>query len=57
MHYGASRSAGNFSYFSPDEYTRSSLEVKGRLYPNEQALTGLLGRRRAWGGQLRDETS
>ena len=30
--------AGNFSYFSPDEYTRSSLEVKGRLYPNEQAL-------------------
>jgi len=29
--------AGNFSYFSPDEYTRSSLEVKGRLYPNEQA--------------------
>jgi|SRR5687767_10991175 len=30
--------AGNFSYFSPDEYTRSSLELKGRLYPNEQAL-------------------
>ena len=30
--------AGNFSYFSPDEYTRSSLEVKGRLYPNERAL-------------------
>ena len=29
--------AGNFSYFSPDEYTRSSFEVKGRLYPNEQA--------------------
>ena len=29
--------AGNFSYFSPDEYTRSSVEVKGRLYPNEQA--------------------
>jgi len=29
--------AGNFSYFSPDAYTRSSVEVKGRLYPNEQA--------------------
>jgi hypothetical protein len=29
--------AGNFSYFSPDEYTRSSLEVKGRLYPSERA--------------------
>jgi hypothetical protein len=29
--------AGNFSYFSPDEFTRSSFEVKGRLYPNEQA--------------------
>ena len=29
--------AGNFSYFSPDTYTRSSFEVKGRLYPNEQA--------------------
>ena len=29
--------AGNFSYFSPDDYTRSSFEVKGRLYPNEQA--------------------
>ena len=29
--------AGNFSSFSPDEYTRSSFEVKGRLYPNESA--------------------
>jgi hypothetical protein len=29
--------AGNFSYFSPDDYTRSSFELKGRLYPNEQA--------------------
>ncbi|HUQ82812.1 MAG TPA: hypothetical protein VM076_16795 [Gemmatimonadaceae bacterium] len=29
--------AGNFSYFSPDEFTRSSFEVKARLYPNEQA--------------------
>src|SRR5215216_2554664 len=29
--------AGNFSYFSPDDFTRSSFEVKGRLYPNEQA--------------------
>ena len=29
--------AGNFSYFSPDEFTRSSFEIKGRLYPNEQA--------------------
>jgi hypothetical protein len=32
--------AANFSYFSPDEYTRSSFEVKGRLYPNERALRG-----------------
>src|SRR5687768_11019398 len=32
--------AGNFSYFSPDEYTRSSVEMKGRLYPNEQAPYG-----------------
>jgi len=32
--------AGNFSYFSPDEFTRSSFEVKGRLYPNEQAPRG-----------------
>lgn len=32
--------AGNFSYFSPDDYTRSSLELKGRLYPNEQAPYG-----------------
>lgn len=32
--------AGNFSYFSPDEYTRSSFEVKGRLYPNERAPGG-----------------
>ena len=29
--------AGNFSYFSPDAFTRSSFEVKGRLYPNERA--------------------
>ena len=27
----------NFSYFSPSDYTRSSFEVKGRLYPNEYA--------------------
>jgi hypothetical protein len=32
--------AGNLSYFSPDEFTRSSFEVKGRLYPNEEALSG-----------------
>jgi hypothetical protein len=32
--------AGNFSYFSPDDFTRSSLEVKGRLYPNERAPHG-----------------
>ena len=32
--------AGNFSYFSPDDYTRSSFEIKGRLYPNEQAPQG-----------------
>ena len=32
--------AGNFSYFSPDDFTRSSFEVKGRLYPNEQAPRG-----------------
>lgn len=34
---GAFSIAGNFSYFSPDDYTRSSFEVKGRLYPNEEA--------------------
>jgi hypothetical protein len=35
---GAFTLAGNFSYFSAgDDYTRSSLELKGRLYPNEQA--------------------
>lgn len=35
---GAYTLAGNFSYFSAgDDYTRSSLEVKGRLYPNEEA--------------------
>jgi hypothetical protein len=34
---GAFTLAGNFSYFSPDDFTRSSFEVKGRLYPNEQA--------------------
>jgi hypothetical protein len=28
---------GNFSYFSPSNYTRSSFEVKGHLYPNEYA--------------------
>ena len=32
--------AGNFSYFSPDDFTRSSLEIKGRLYPNERAPHG-----------------
>jgi hypothetical protein len=32
--------AANFSYFSPDEYTRSSFEAKGRLYPNERGLRG-----------------
>ena len=32
--------AGNFSYFSPDAFTRSSFEVKGRLYPNERAPRG-----------------
>ena len=32
--------AGNFSYFSPDDYTRSNFEVKGRLYPNENAPNG-----------------
>ena len=32
--------AGNFSYFSPDDFTRSSFEVKGRLYPNENAPEG-----------------
>jgi hypothetical protein len=32
--------AGNFSYFSPDDYTRSSFELKGRLYPNELAPQG-----------------
>jgi len=35
---GAFTLAGNLSYFSAgDDYTRSSLEVKGRLYPNEEA--------------------
>ena len=29
--------AANFSYFSPDDYTRSSFEMKGRLYPSERA--------------------
>jgi len=28
---------GNFSYFSPSDYTRSSFEVKAHLYPNEYA--------------------
>jgi hypothetical protein len=31
---------GNFSYFSPSGYTRSSFEVKGHLYPNEYAPRG-----------------
>ena len=32
---------GNFSYFSPDDdFTRSSFELKGRLYPNERAPGG-----------------
>jgi hypothetical protein len=35
--HGAFTLAGNFSYFSPDDFTRSSFEVKGRLYPNEEA--------------------
>ena len=34
---GAFSIGGNFSYFSPDKYTRSSFELKGRLYPNEEA--------------------
>lgn len=34
---GAFTMAGNFSYFSPDDYTRTSFELKGRLYPNEEA--------------------
>lgn len=34
---GAFTMAGNFSYFSPDDFTRTSFEVKGRLYPNEEA--------------------
>ena len=32
--------SGNFSYTSPDDFTRSSFEIKGRLYPNEQAPRG-----------------
>lgn len=38
--HGAFTLAGNFSYFSPDDYTRSSGELKGRLYPNEEAPRG-----------------
>ena len=38
--HGAFTLAANFSYFSPDEFTRSSFEVKGRLYPNERAPRG-----------------
>ena len=34
---GAFSVGGNFSYFSPDKYTRSSFEVKGHLYPDEEA--------------------
>ena len=37
---GAFTIAGNFSYFSPDDFTRTSFEVKGRLYPNEFAPRG-----------------
>lgn len=37
---GAFTLAGNFSYFSPDDFTRSSFELKGRLYPNEEAPRG-----------------
>jgi hypothetical protein len=38
--HGAFTLAGNFSYFSPDDFTRSSFEMKGRLYPNEEAPRG-----------------
>jgi hypothetical protein len=34
---GAFSIGGNFSYFSPDKYSRSSFELKARLYPNEEA--------------------
>lgn len=34
---GAFSIGGNFSYFSPSDYTRSSFELKGHLYPNEAA--------------------
>jgi len=34
---GAFSVGANFSYFSPSDSTRSSFEVKGRLYPNEEA--------------------
>jgi hypothetical protein len=34
---GAFSVGANFSYFSPDDYTRSSFELKGHLYPNEEA--------------------
>jgi hypothetical protein len=37
---GAFTIAGNFSYFSPDDFTRTSFELKGRLYPNELAPRG-----------------
>jgi hypothetical protein len=37
---GAFSVSGNFSYFSPSDYTRSSFEVKGHLYPNEFAPGG-----------------
>jgi len=37
---GAFSIAGNFSYFSPDDFTRTSFEVKGRLYPNELGPRG-----------------
>lgn len=66
---GAFTLAGNFSYFSPDDdFTRSSFEVKGRLYPNEEAprafsvglgLGGVNTRERldlATGRTLRDKT-
>lgn len=31
---------GNFSYFSPDDVTFTTFELKGRLYPNERAPKG-----------------
>ena len=31
---------GNFSYFSPDDWTLATFEVKGRIYPNEDIFRG-----------------